>query len=172
MPQFILPALPAYRPRLLGIIVRINHDSAEAEELLQEVYAKVWARAGQFDCQIGASIAWLSTIARHSALDQLRRRATCPDIAFPENEVGDPYAGLPSTDVQPQEALTRALFAAAAVRLMSSMPGDQRKCMELAFQDGLTHSEIAVKLGKPVGTVKGLIRRALLVMRSRLADDH
>ena len=157
--------------RLFGIVVRINRDRAEAQDVLQEVYVKIWTRCVQFDAREGQAIHWLTAIAHHCAIDSLRRGRVRPlHGRTTATDADDPYAGVPSTEPQPQEVLRQARAAEAVQRCMASLTSEQREALTLAFYDGLSHDEIARELGRPIGTVKSWIRRSLITMRPTLID--
>ena len=158
-------------PRLFAVVLRINRDRDEAQDVLQEVYMKVWTRCAQFDPREGRAIHWLVGIAHHSAIDSVRRGRVRPRHGHAvEADVDDPYAGLPSAEPQPPEVLRQARAAEAVQRRLAALTVDQRDALTLAFYDGLSHDEIARELGRPVGTVKSWIRRSLMAMRPTLID--
>ena len=161
-------------PRLFGIVLRVNADRAEAEDVLQEVYVKVWSRCAQFDANKGSAIFWLAGICHHSAIDSLRRRQRRPQARFTSlnDEDGNGCDSLPSPEPQPLELAIRARGAEAVQRCLRALTIDQRESLSLAFHDGLSHREIAARLGRPVGTVKTWLRRALAQLRPVLADHR
>ena len=163
--------------QLFGIVCRINHQRAEAEEVLQEVYLKVWTQGAQFEGRKGRPIHWLSAIAHHAAIDSLRRRSVRPDGLAGAN-VGhshidtdadtDPYQELPSPDPQPLERLIQATSADAVQHRLAALSSDQRESLTLAFFDGLSYPEIAQRMGRSPSTVKSWVRRSLIGMRTGL----
>lgn len=153
-------------PRLFAAVLRINSDRAEAEDVLQEVYVKVWSRCVQFDTQKGLVNYWLTGIARNSAIDSLRRRGVRPQSGLTPTAVnGDPYAELPSDWLEPFEIVMRSRAADAVQQCLREFSNEQRECLTLSFYDGLSHEEIGRRIGRPVGTVKSWLRRSLLAMR-------
>ena len=161
-------------PRLYGIVLRVNTDRADAEDVLQEVYVKVWNRCAQFDANKGSAIYWLAGICHHSAIDSLRRRQRRPQAGFrPMDDAdGDACDSLPSTEPQPLDLVIRARGAEAVQRCVRALPIEQRESLSLAFHDGLSHREIAERLGRPVGTVKTWLRRSLAQLRPVLVDHR
>ena len=162
-------------PRLLGIVLRIHPDGAEAEDVLQEVYLKVWRRCAQFDADKGSVMHWLSGMARYSAIDGHRRRTSRPRTirrSIADDEDADPYAGIESNDPQPLELVIRDHSAAAVNRCLQLLSNEQRESLTLAYCDGLSHAQIANRLGHPVGTVKSWLRRSYEVMRPALAGHR
>ena len=141
--------------KLFGVIVRIVRARERAEDVLQETYVKAWQRAARFDCEKGSPITWLCTIARNTAINELRRTGRSPeniDAAIPEVEDGAKPADEWLCDIEDAEALHRCL---------EELKRDQRRSIRLAFFEGLTHSELAERLDVPLGTLKSWIRRGL-----------
>lgn len=159
---------------LFGIVCRINRDRVEAEDVLQETYLKIWTQCAQFDADKGRPIYWLSGIAHHAAIDSLRRCAARPDRLTFSTPFGedDPYQGLPSTDPQPLERLLQAASADAVQRRLAALPNDQRESLTLAFFDGLSYPQIAVRMGRTPSAVKSWMRRTLGGMRGGLAGHR
>lgn len=160
------------RPQLLRQVQRVNRSPDEAEEILQEVFVIAWSRCAAFDAQRGSAMGWLLAIAHHQAVSSLRRRGRPGMRRSPLTERGDTdfWDSLPSLDQQPPERLAQSRAAVAVHASMASLCEPQRACLKLAFFDDLTHAEIAVRLGKPLGTVKSWMRRALQSMRPAMSE--
>ena len=158
-------------PRLFGIVLRIHPDGAEAEDVLQDVYLKVWCRCAQFDADKGSVMHWLSGIARYSAINGHRRRSSRPSTINRsiDDDDPDPYAGIESSDPQPLDLMIRERSAAAVREGLRLLSNEQRESLTLAYCDGLSHAQIASRLGQPVGTVKSWLRRAHEVLRPALS---
>ena len=161
-------------PRLFGIVLRVNADRADAEDVLHEVYVKVWNRCAQFDADKGLAIYWLAGICHHSAIDSLRRCQRRPQTRFMpiDDDHEDGCDSLPSAEPQPLDLVIRARGAEAVQRCVRALPIEQRESLSLAFHDGLSHREIAERLGRPVGTVKTWLRRSLAQLRPVLLDHR
>ena len=149
---------------VFGLALRILGDRALAEDVVVEVYAQVWKRAGAYDAQRGAAVSWLLTLTRSRAIDTLRGRN--------REQATEPLAAaedVASTDPDP-EASTAAAERGRLVRAaLASLTGDQREPIELAYFSGLSHSQIAARLDEPLGTVKTCIRAGMMRLRELLA---
>ena len=141
--------------KMFATIVRIVRVRERAEDLPQDAYIKAWQRAGRFDPAKGSPITWLCTIARNTALSEIRRDGRMADI--PDDDLPDI-----EDDAKPQdEWLCDMQDAEALQRCMEGLQDDHRRSIRLAFFDGLTHSELAQKIDAPLGTIKSWIRRGL-----------
>lgn len=150
-----------HAPRLYGLLRRMLGDSADADDLIQEVFWQVWSKAKKFDPLRGTARAWLTMIARSQALDQLRRKGRQP-ASF---EILDQIDMQSSPGVN-SETAERARAARAA---LDRLQKNQRQAIQMAFFDGLTHSEIAVRENLPLGTVKTRIRDGMIRLRDALS---
>lgn len=150
--------------RLFAVVLRIQRDRGLAEELLQEVYVTVWHSAGGFDAARSQPLTWLTAIARHRAIDSLRRAAVRPAAA---GEALDTDS-LEDERPDPAELLQRALDRQLLGLCLEQLNAPQRQSIALAFYDGLSHAEIALHLREPLGTVKAWLRRSLLALRDCL----
>jgi RNA polymerase sigma-70 factor (ECF subfamily) len=153
-----------YRLILFGLILRILHSRPEAEDVLQEVFLQVWRKASDFDEARGRPFTWLVTLARSRAIDRLRslgsRERTAQEAA---RDVSDTVSDAADDAVKSEqgEIVRRAL---------SELPEEQRRALLLAYFEGLTQSEIAERLGTPLGTVKTRMRSGMIRLRELLGD--
>ncbi len=149
---------------LFGLILRIVRDRAEAEEILQEVFVRVWTRAETYDVGLGGPLPWIVRVARHLAIDRLRARQSRGAIDAPGSVVGaEPAANIQSAD----GAVLTAERQGALADALAGLPEEQRQLIEAAFFEGYTHSELARRFGLPLGTVKTRIRAGMIAMRKR-----
>ena len=154
--------------RMFGIVLRIVRHRGEAEEVLQEVYVRAWARSDQFDPQRGLVIHWLASIALRAAIDCRRRASSRPSEAIAGAEGQDPYEHLTSPYASPPDVFELEQRHRLVREQLNALPDDQKESLVMAFLDGITHPEIAARLSCPLGTIKGRVRRALLSMRPPL----
>jgi len=159
--------------QLFGAVVRIQPDRAQAEDVLQEIYVNVWRAAASFDPTRAQPMAWLVSIARHAAIDSLRRaqarvQAAAP-AAGPDGDEEDPVERVASDTPGPLDLLQQAADARELTRCVDHLSSQQQQCVALAFYQGLSHGEISQHLAQPIGTVKSWLRRALLTLKDCLA---
>ncbi len=149
--------------KVYALALRICRRPEAAEDVVAEVYLQVWRQAGDYSPARGAVLAWLLTVCRSRALDALRRRDPAQTHPDPDLlRVCDP-AGPAPPDLL--ESLEAGAALHAALRTLSEA---QRQILALAFFRDLTHQEIALRLGLPLGTVKSHIRRAQIALRSAM----
>jgi RNA polymerase sigma-70 factor (ECF subfamily) len=154
---------------LYSLILRIVGDEREAEDVLQEVFVQAFRQAGRYDASRGVVAAWLLMMARSRAIDRLRARRTRV-----EGRTGEVQVLNDVPDSQPDVA--SAMLGEEQTRLvrqaLDELPLLQRMAIELAYYEGLSHSEIAQRLEQPLGTVKTRIRLGLLKLRDVLAEGQ
>jgi len=148
-----------YSSVVYGVALRILQDTGAAEDLLQDIFLQLWRKPDAFDSSRGSLGAWLAVIARNRSIDRLRQRR-------PESDIEDCVIAS-STDLR--DETERSLVIEKVRVVMNEMSPDQRTAMELAFFEGLTHTEIAEKTGEPLGTIKTRIRSGLQMLRARFS---
>ena len=153
-----------YRVILFGLLVRILTSREEAEDVLQEVFLQVWRRAGDFDENRGRPFTWLVTLARSRAIDRLRSLASRDRTAVAGAREELEQVSDPASDAFRSEQ--RGLVTDA----LAQLPDDQKRALILAYFDGLTQSEIAARLGAPLGTVKTRMRSGMMKLKELLAN--
>jgi len=158
--QFALSELyDRYSNIVYGVALRVLQDTGAAEDILQDIFLQLWRKPDAFDSSRGSLGAWLAVIARHRSIDRLRQRR-------PESNIEDcVIAG--GTDLR--DETERSLVIERVRVVMNEMSPGQRTAMEMAFFEGLTHTEIAEKTGEPLGTIKTRIRSGLQMLRARFA---
>ncbi|WP_041443095.1 sigma-70 family RNA polymerase sigma factor [Thioalkalivibrio sulfidiphilus] len=150
----------ATSPKLFGIAVRILGSEAQAEECLQDAYVKIWQRAGDYRPHLASPVTWLVTIVRNGALDRLRRNRRQLELADPAHLefLMDEHATAPGPAGEESDAVLLR-------ECLKQLREDQRRCIEIAYFEGLSHGEVAERTGNALGTVKTWIRRGLQELR-------
>lgn len=156
-------------PLLFTLSMRMLGDRDEAEDLLQEVYAEVWRKSVRYDERRGSPMAWLVTLTRSRAIDRLRSRASHG------YGVTDSIQDNQATDVEDRDPTPFDVRATAEIRglvtkALGELPAPQRQALELAYYEGLSHTEIAERLQEPVGTVKTRIKLGMTKLRHALSS--
>ncbi len=151
---------------VMGLAVRILGDHETAEEVTGDVYLQVWHQAARWDPVRGAPLTWLLTLTRSRAIDRLRVGVAQRTHRAPLDEAVDVVEGGPGPDAAAAASHQRALVHEALGHLAS----EQRQVIELAYFGGLSHGEIALRTGVPLGTVKTRIRLGMGRLRDALAD--
>jgi RNA polymerase sigma-70 factor (ECF subfamily) len=148
-----------YSGVVYGVALRVLANTTAAEDVVQEVFLQLWRNPQVFNAERGRLAPWLAVIARNRAIDHLRKRPAEDDIDE-----------LPiSTGVDLESDSAQKLAIEKVRDVLAQLPPDQRKALEMAFFEGMTHTEIAGKTGEPLGTVKTRIRTGLLALRKAFA---
>jgi RNA polymerase sigma-70 factor (ECF subfamily) len=152
----------ATRSKLFGVALRILRRQDLAEEVIQEVYVKIWSSAGQYNPSAASPITWMVAIARNRSIDVLRKRTEVSMEEEPEamnvaSETEDPLAKRQMT-----EELKRLLGC------VGTLEPDRQRLVLLAYYNGWSREQLAAKLDKPVNTIKTWLRRSLLDIRECL----
>ncbi|MGE0718474.1 MAG: sigma-70 family RNA polymerase sigma factor [Alphaproteobacteria bacterium] len=153
----------AEAPRMLGVAMRLLHRRALAEEAVHDTFLRLWQAAGRFDPARGEARAWLYAMLRNHALNLLRGelRVDLVDDFEP--------MGLESTSEGPEDAVLRLSEGGRLRRCLEGLDATRRQAVVMAYVQGLTHGELAGRLGVPLGTVKSWIRRSLAALRECMA---
>ena len=144
-----------YSSVVYAVALRVLGDTGAAEDVLQEVFLQLWRNPGAFDSARGSLGAWLAVITRNRSIDALRRRK-------PETDIEDVIVSV-APDLAGNADRSRAAEKVRGV--LGTMPTLQRSALEMAYFEGMSHSEIATKTGEPLGTIKTRIRSGLIALR-------
>lgn len=151
-----------YSSAALALAARVTGDRMEAEDALQNAFVRLWSEAGRFDPARGSVSTWLLSSVRHAAIDRVRRRET-------HRQAAERAARVAPTSAAPTDAPPSKDERSRMGRAVESLPSDQREVIELAYFEGLTQTQIAEKVGQPLGTVKTRIRLGMNRLRQALA---
>jgi RNA polymerase sigma-70 factor (ECF subfamily) len=152
--------------RVYGLALRVTARPDAAEEVAADVYLQVWRDARRYEASRGRVLAWLLTICRSRAIDSIRRRDEAQTSADPEQL----RTGEPGGEDDPQDLLLLAQRDGALHHALAQLEPVQRQLLSLAFFRGFTHEEIATHARLPLGSVKTHIRKALALLRAKLAE--
>lgn len=147
-----------YSRVVYSVALRVLKDPGQAEDVMQEIFFQIWLNPASFRPDRGSMGAWLVVVARNRAIDSLRRRK-------PTDSVEDVILSAPGDLASEAE---RNVMVSRVRTVLKDMPEEQQQAVELAYFEGLSHSEIAEKLGDPLGTVKTRIRLALVTLRKAM----
>lgn len=147
-----------------GLVLRIVQQASTAEEVVQDIFLQLWRNASQYDISRGPFLPWLLTLARNRALDQLRLKSERQRRREEQTEELPPVVTAPDFE----GSLDEKRRATRVRELIASLQPQQKRVIELAYFEGLSHSEIAAKLQEPLGTVKSWIRNGLLKLKEGL----
>lgn len=149
--------------KLYGVIVRIVRDRPRSDDLLQEVYLKIWQRSGTFNPDRASPITWMATIARNAAIDEVRKRAR--EVQSVDADVSTfPDATTPADMVIEQREAWQRLEGC-----LETLEQDHRNVVKQAYLEGLSREEISTQMKMPVGTVKTWLHRSLKRLKECLA---
>jgi RNA polymerase sigma-70 factor, ECF subfamily len=144
-----------YSGVVYAVALRVLGDAGAAEDVLQEIFLQLWRNPNSFDAARGNMGAWLAVVTRNRAIDSLRRRR-------PETDIEDVIVSV-APDLAAEADRSRAAEKVRGV--LGTMPSAQRSALEMAYFEGMSHSEIADKTGEPLGTIKTRIRGGLMTLR-------
>jgi RNA polymerase sigma-70 factor, ECF subfamily len=148
-----------------GLARRIVVQAEAAEEVVQDVFAQIWRDAARYERDRASVAGWIVMVTRTRAIDHLRARRARPDLARGEDDRTLP--ALPSSGRNPEQVTISTEEAVIVKRALGELPDSQRELLDLAYYEGLTHTEIADRTGIPLGTVKTRLRAAMTTLRDR-----
>jgi len=155
-----------YGRTVYGVGLKILGDRSSAEELVQDVFLKVWRSSSSFDPSRGSFSTWLYKVTRSAAIDLYRKRAS----RVRQVSDGDPYiAATRDSSAGPQEVVDESWLSWRVSRALETLDEPHREVIELAYFDGLSQREISVRTGMPLGTVKTRTASAFKRLRGELA---
>ena len=144
-----------YSSVVYSVALRVLGETGSAEDVMQEVFLQLWRNPGAFDASRGSLASWLAVITRNRAIDSLRKRR-------PETDIEDVVL---SVEPDMTGDVERGRVAEKVRGVLGSMATAQRTALEMAYWQGMSHSEIAEKTGEPLGTIKTRIRAGLMALR-------
>jgi RNA polymerase sigma-70 factor (ECF subfamily) len=154
--------------RVFGLARRILARTEDAEEVVQDVFAQVWREARRYRPERASVAGWMVVLARTRAIDRLRARRARPDLE--RGVQPSPTVAQPTSAANPEQVSISSDDARQVKAALEKLPENQRAVIELAYYEGLSHTEIVTRTGVPLGTVKTRIRAAMETLRGVLAS--
>ncbi|GJD67097.1 sigma-70 family RNA polymerase sigma factor [Methylobacterium gnaphalii] len=153
-------------PKLFGLILRIQRDRSLAEDVLQDVYLRIWQVAGSYAPDVGRPLPWLCTIARNRAIDSVRRKREEQVPVYGRDGGEDWMARL----ADPRDEATAFLDRDALATCLGRLEPAHRDCVVQAYCEGLSRDELAMRFDRPVNTIKTWLHRALASLKGCLEE--
>ena len=160
-----------YAQPVYGLATHMLGRTADAEEIAQEVFMRLWNRADQFDAGRGAFKSWFMAIARYRILDELRHRNRREQRLIAAEDINQLLATASDPKADVEKEVGRNEESQRILRALQSLPNEQRRVLVLAYFGGLSQSSIAERLGWPLGTVKKRVRLGMQKLRAALAPE-
>ncbi|HEV7402623.1 MAG TPA: sigma-70 family RNA polymerase sigma factor, partial [Chthoniobacteraceae bacterium] len=158
-PEAISHLHDRYASTLKALIMRVLHNDAESDDMLQEIFVEIWDRAGSYDPLKGKALGWIVTLTRRRAIDRLRKREAYGRMEerLLEETKRDPHESVAHVE----DDVAHAEMREHLNRVMATLPVAQKEVIELAFYKGMSQREIAASTGIPLGTIKTRIELAM-----------
>ncbi|MBE7199066.1 MAG: sigma-70 family RNA polymerase sigma factor [Parafilimonas terrae] len=147
-------------PKLYGLILRIQRDRSLAEDVLQDVYMRIWQAAGSYQPEAGPPLPWLVTVARHRAIDSVRRAR---EVQGPGSESGEDWV---ARLIDPHDGAAALMDREALLACLGRLEPRQRDCVVLAYCEGYSREELARRFDHPANTIKTWLHRALAALKT------
>ena len=159
-----------YVRQCFGLALRILGDPSLAEEVVQEVFLKLWSQPDRYSAEKGQFVSWLLSLVHHRSIDELRKRSRT-EVTLGDSGTGSLLDTEPDPELDPGEQVGLIEQQRTVRAALAGIPPDQRRVLELAYYGGLSQSEIAARLKQPLGTVKTRMRAGLRHLRTALSGQ-
>jgi RNA polymerase sigma-70 factor (ECF subfamily) len=169
-PESIRVLYSRYGRLVYSLAIHMVGDRSAAEEITQDAFMRVWEKAASYDAAKSKVATWLSRITRNLSIDLLRKRGRAGEHVSELRE--EPTMDGDRIDHDPVRSQELSIQREEVRAAVASLPEQQRRALSLAFYQGLTHTQIAERLGEPLGTVKTRIRDAMHALRDRLDESR
>ena len=153
--------------RVLAICLSVIRDRAIAEDIMQDVFVKIWRSASGYDPDRARPMTWMGTIARNSAIDWVRARKRGAGVNYASSQGLD---SVPSETEPVDSRMVRQEDESEALRMVGELPEELMNDIKAIYFEGLTYAEASEREGIPVGTLKSRVRRGLIALRKRLSN--
>ncbi|MEI4195423.1 sigma-70 family RNA polymerase sigma factor [Roseovarius sp. E0-M6] len=150
--------------KLFGVVLRVLNDRASSEDVLQEVYVRIWRNAGRYNANGLNPMTWLITVARNAAIDRLRRQKTQPtgDVDVDDVALADPAP-------TPEAEMLRGAERAQIVACFDELEAQRAEAVRRAYLEGETYADLSARFDVPVNTMRTWLRRSLLKLKECLS---
>ncbi len=156
--------------RLLAVATKLLNDRGAAEDVVQDTFVTVWTRAAQFPTLRTSAMAWLTAMTRHRAIDVLRRRRPESPLQWHDADGREHQHDVADSSGSPLDQLLARQAEGALGQCLGRIDAEPRMALLLAYNEGLTHDQLAARLQRPLGTVKAWIRRSLQRLKDCLGE--
>lgn len=158
-----------YSRQAFGLALKILNSNEAAEDAVQDAFLRFWKQPNSFDSSRGRFSTWLLSVVHNLCIDQLRRKRN-KAVSIDQQEAQEHLNYMADEQVAIEEEVWLGMQRTAIRKAMGDLPLEQRRVIELAFFNGLTHQEIAQETGQPLGTVKSRIRQGLMKLKGLVKD--
>ncbi len=158
-----------YSRQAFGLALKILNSAEAAEDAVQDAFLRFWKQPGNFDPERGRFVTWLLSVVHNLCIDQLRRKRHNL-LSLDQEETQERLNYLADESATVEEEVWLGMQRSAINHALKHLPTEQRAVIELAFFKGLTHNEIALQTGQPLGTVKSRIRQGLMKLKGLMHD--
>jgi len=158
-----------FAPLVQAVALRMLRERAAADELVEDVFVEIWRRAGQYEAARAGLATWIATITRSRGIDRIRARQRHGHVDLGDDDRPDGALTAPPSD--PAAAVVAGEDRERIARALRALGAEQREALELAYFQGLTQTEIAARLSRPLGTVKTHMRQGLIRLRDELRTE-
>jgi RNA polymerase sigma-70 factor, ECF subfamily len=162
-----------YGRLVYSVALHVVGDAGTAEEITQDVFVRACEAAGSYNTNFSRVSTWLASIARHRAIDELRRRNVRPEknqVYWTEDSGMEHFGGVPLSE-GPENEVEISMQEHKIRTIVSVLPPDQRQVLELAYFKGMSHTQIAEAMGEPLGTIKSRLRLGMQKLRDTFMEQ-
>ncbi len=162
-----------YGRLIYSVAIHVVGDAETAEEITQDVFVRACEAAGSYNTNFSKVSTWLASIARHRAIDELRRRNVRPEknqVYWTEDSGTEAYGEIPLSE-GPENEVEVSIQEHKIRKIVSVLPPDQRQVLELAYFKGMSHTQIAEAVGEPLGTIKSRLRLGMQKLRDTFVEQ-
>ncbi len=158
-----------YSRQAFGLALRILNSNEAAEDAVQDAFLRFWKQPRNFDANRGRFSTWLLSVVHNLCIDQLRRKRN-KAVSIDQQEAQEHLNYLADNQVAIEEEVWQGMQRTVIRKALDRLPVEQRKVIEMAFFNGLTHQEIATATGQPLGTIKSRIRQGLMKLKGLVKE--